>query len=160
MNAVTVGAAVSIVKFAVVAPGPALPAVSVQVVAKVNTFDVSVILVVGVNVPVQVMLSPDVIEVIVPFTNVISSAEENPATASENTNVTVDVSPLFNDESDRVKEVTDGAVVSITMALVSAMLFAAGTVVLDIALPAASVTVPIVKLLTVRSVLVSPAAIV
>ena len=45
------------------------------------------------------------------------------------------------------------------MALVSAMLFS-GTVVLDIALPAASVTVPIVKLLTVRSVLVSPAAII
>ena len=77
MNAVTVGAAVSIVKFAVVAVGPPLPAVSVQGGDKVNTFDVSVILVVGVNVPVQVMLSSDVIEVIVPFTNVISSSEEN-----------------------------------------------------------------------------------
>ena len=71
----------------------------------------------------------------------------------------MDVSPLFNDESDRVKEVTDGAVVSITMALVSAMLLP-GSVVLDIALPAASVTAPIENSVTVRSVLVSPAPII
>ena len=50
-----------------------------------------------------------------------------------------------------------GAVVSITIASLSPMLLLFGKVVLVIALPAASTTVPIVKLLTVRSLLVSPA---
>ena len=49
-----------------------------------------------------------------------------------------------------------GAEVSTTMALLSAILLL-GTVVLVIALPAVSATVPIVKLLTVKSLLASPA---
>jgi hypothetical protein len=49
-------------------------------------------------------------------------------------------------------------VVSITIALAPAMLFApVGTVVDVIALPAVSATVPMVKLETVRSLEVSPA---
>ena len=49
-----------------------------------------------------------------------------------------------------------GAEVSTTMALLSAILLL-GTVVLVIAFPAVSATVPIAKLLTVKSLLVSPA---
>ena len=48
-----------------------------------------------------------------------------------------------------------GAVVSITIVLPDAILVA-GTVVLVIALPALSVTVPMLKLFTVKSLLVSP----
>ena len=49
-----------------------------------------------------------------------------------------------------------GAEVSMTMALLSAILLLLGTVVLVIAFPAVSATVPIAKLLTVKSLLVSP----
>lgn len=57
-----------------------------------------------------------------------------------------------------VHDVTVGAVVSITIALAPAMLLTPlGTVVEVIALPAVSATVPIVKLATVRSEVVSPA---
>ena len=55
-----------------------------------------------------------------------------------------------------VNEVMVGTVVSITMALPEAILVS-GTVVLAIALPAMSVTVPMLKLLTVKSLLLSPA---
>ena len=55
-----------------------------------------------------------------------------------------------------VNEVMVGTVVSITMALPEAIL-ASGTSVPDIALPAMSVTVPMLKLLTVKSLLLSPA---
>ena len=54
-----------------------------------------------------------------------------------------------------MNEVTVGAVVSITIALPDAILVA-GTVVLVIALPVLSVTVPMLKLFTVKSLLVSP----
>ena len=65
----------------------------------------------GVNVPVHVILSLVVIVVNEPFSTVIS-ALENPLTASENTRVTVEVSPIFNAVSDIVKEETDGGVIS------------------------------------------------
>jgi hypothetical protein len=59
-------------------------------------------------------------------------------------------------DPERVILDTEGAVVSIMIALRSAMLAPAGSVVDTIALPAVSTTVPAVKLATVRSDEVSP----
>ena len=58
------------------------------------------------------MLSLDVILASSPFATVTSSPETKPDTASENTIVTVAVSPIFNAVSLTVNELTDGAVVS------------------------------------------------
>ena len=67
---------------------------------------------VGVKVPVQVMLSLDVISESTPFGAVISAVLSKPLTASEKTRVTVAVSPIMRAESERVKELTAGARVS------------------------------------------------
>ena len=66
----------------------------------------------GVKVPIQVMLSAEVIAESEPFSTVISAALLKPVTASEKTRVTVAVSPIMRAESERVKELTAGAVVS------------------------------------------------
>ena len=50
-----------------------------------------------------------------PFATVISAALSKPATASENTRVTVAVSPICRALSERVKEFTAGAVASTVM---------------------------------------------
>ncbi len=65
----------------------------------------------GVKVPVQVMLSLEVIIGRTPFGAVISAALK-PLTASENTRVTVAVSPIMRAVSESVKEITAGATVS------------------------------------------------
>ena len=66
--------------------------------------------------------------------------------------VTVKVIVAEDEVAADLAKVTVGAVVSITIALAPAMLFdPVGTVVDVIAFPAVSVTVPIVKLDTVRS---------
>ena len=81
----------------------------------------------------------------------------------EATRYTVPVSVLWAVVTDAVflteVVVTDavGPFVSITIALESAMLAPAGNDVDVIVLPAVSATVPIVKLTTVRSLVVSPA---
>ena len=62
--------------------------------------------------PLQVMLSLEVIADSEPFSTVISSALLKPVTASENVRVTVAVSPIFSAESESVKDVTAGARVS------------------------------------------------
>ena len=67
---------------------------------------------VGVKVPVQVMLSLDVINERTPFGAVISAVLLKPVTASEKTRVTVAVSPIMRAESESVKELTAGAMVS------------------------------------------------
>ena len=67
---------------------------------------------VGVKVPVHVMLSLEVIAVSTPFAAVISAALLKPVTASENTRVTVAVSPILRAVSESVKELTAGAMVS------------------------------------------------
>lgn len=80
----------------------------------------------------------------------------------EATRYTVPVSVLWAVVTDAVflteVVVTDavGPVVSITIALESAMLAPAGNDVDVIVLPAVSATVPMVKLATVRSLVVSP----
>jgi hypothetical protein len=89
---------------------------------------------------------------------VVKLAAVTPVTDSENVSVYVSVSAPVGVAVTAVKLDTVGAVVSITIALEPAMLFApVGTVVDVIALPAVSATVPIVKLDTVRSDEVSPA---
>ena len=73
----------------------------------------SSLLLVGVKVPVQVMLSLLVIEVeSVPLGAVISSELEKLITASEKTSVTVALSPIFKAVSDMVNVFTEGARVS------------------------------------------------
>ena len=72
----------------------------------------SSVLVVGVKVPVQVMLSELVIVARVPLLTVMSAELEKDATVSENSNVTVALSPAFSAVSESVKEFTEGAVVS------------------------------------------------
>ena len=64
------------------------------------------------KVPVQVMLSVLVITASVPLATVMSAELEKEATASEKTSVTVAVSPVLSAVSERVKELTEGAVVS------------------------------------------------
>ena len=67
----------------------------------------------GVKVPVQVMLSLLVIGVeSVPLGAVISSELEKLITASEKTSVTVALSPIFKAVSDMVNVFTEGARVS------------------------------------------------
>ena len=66
----------------------------------------------GVKVPIQVMLSVDVISERTPFAAVISAVLLKPVTASEKMRVTVAVSPVMRAESDSVKELTAGAMVS------------------------------------------------
>ena len=73
---------------------------------------VSSVLVVGVKVPVQVMLSLLLIVESVPLGVVISVELEKPITASENTSEIVAVSPIKSSESDIVNVLTEGAVVS------------------------------------------------
>ena len=75
-------------------------------------FEVSSTLDVGVNVPVHVMLSLDVIVANEPFCTVISSSELKLATASENCNVTVDVSSILRAVSLIVNAATVGLTVS------------------------------------------------
>jgi hypothetical protein len=80
------------------------------------------------------------------------SSAVTPVTDSENVSVYVNVSAAVGVAVTAVKLDTVGGVVSITIAFAPAMLFTPdGTVVDDIALPAVSATVPIVKLDTVRS---------
>ena len=66
----------------------------------------------GVKVPDQVMLSLLVIVESDPLGTVMSAALEKPITASEKTSVTVALSPILSAESDRVNELTVGALVS------------------------------------------------
>ena len=72
----------------------------------------SSILLVGVKVPLQVMLSVLVIVARVPLVTVMSAALEKEATASDKTSVTVALSPILSSVSERVKVFTVGAVVS------------------------------------------------
>ena len=72
----------------------------------------SSVLVVGVKVPAQVTLLLLVIVASVPLATVMSAVLEKEATASEKTSVTVAVSPALSAVSERVKEFTEGAVVS------------------------------------------------
>ena len=72
----------------------------------------SSVLVVGVNVPVQVMLSVLVIVARVPLSTVMSAELEKDATVSEKTKVTVALSPALSAVSESVKEFTEGAKVS------------------------------------------------
>ena len=72
----------------------------------------SSLLLVGENVPVQVMLSLLVIVESVPLGTVMSAELEKLITASEKTSVTVALSPIFKAVSDIVKEFTEGASVS------------------------------------------------
>ncbi len=67
----------------------------------------------GVNVPDQVMLSLLLIVESVPLGAVISAELLNEITASDKTNCTVAVSPTLIAVSDIVKELTEGAVMSI-----------------------------------------------
>ena len=67
----------------------------------------------GVNVPDQVMLSLLLIVESVPLGAVISAELVNEITASDKTNCTVAVSPTLIAVSDIVKELTEGAVMSI-----------------------------------------------
>ena len=84
----------------------------------------SSVLFVGVKVPAQIMLSELVIVASEPLATVMSAELEKEATASENTNVTVVVSPIFNSVSSIVKEETVGAVVSTTKVFTSNVLLA------------------------------------
>ena len=72
----------------------------------------SSLLLVGVKVPVQVMLSLLVIVESEPLGAVISAELEKLITASEKTSVTVALSPTFKAVSDIVNELADGARVS------------------------------------------------
>jgi hypothetical protein len=92
----------------------------------------SSVLAVGVKVPAQVMLSVLVITASVPLATVMSEALEKEATASEKTSVTVALSPALIAVSERVKELTEGAVVSTTNVLTLKVL---------LAFPAESVTI-------------------
>ena len=86
----------------------------------------------------------------------LTSASANVDVASLAVNVTVDVPAELTDEG-LATTVIVGTTPSITMAFAPAMLLAPlGTVVDVIALPAVSSTVPIVKLETVKSEVVSP----
>ncbi|MEZ7973882.1 MAG: hypothetical protein QMC48_02505 [SAR324 cluster bacterium] len=60
------------------------------------------------------MLSELAIVARVPLTTVMSAELEKEATLSENTNVTVALSPALSAVSERVKEFTEGAKVSTT----------------------------------------------
>ena len=73
----------------------------------------SSLLLVGVKVPVQVMLSLLVIVESEPLGAVISAELEKLITASDKTSGTVAVSPALIAVSEIVKELTEGAVVSI-----------------------------------------------
>ena len=66
----------------------------------------------GVNVPDQVMLSLLVIVESAPLGEVMSAELENEITASEKTSCTVAVSLILSSVSDIVKELTEGAVMS------------------------------------------------
>ncbi len=82
--------------------------------ANVNTLVASSTSAVGVYVPVHVILSLEVRLVTVPFGCVTQPKQTLPApTASENTSVTVEVSPDFSAVSLIVNDVTVGAFVSI-----------------------------------------------
>ena len=70
------------------------------------------VLVDGVKVPLQVMLSELVIVARVPLLTVMSAELEKEATTSEKTNVTVALSPALIAVSERVNELTVGANVS------------------------------------------------
>ena len=77
----------------------------------------SSVLAAGVKVPAQVMLSVLLMLASAPLATVMSSPLAKEATASEKTSVTVAVSPTLSAVSERVKVFTEGAVVSITIAL-------------------------------------------
>ena len=74
----------------------------------------SSVLVDGVKIPVQVLLSVLVINASAPFAFVteMSSLLEKESTGSEKTSVTVAVSPLLSAVSSRVKELTEGSLSS------------------------------------------------
>ena len=72
----------------------------------------SSVLVVGVKVPDQVMLSVLVIVESDPLATVMSAELENEITVSEKTSCTVAVSPTLSSVSFIVKEFTEGAVMS------------------------------------------------
>ena len=71
----------------------------------------------GVKVPLHVMLSGLLIVASVPLLTVMSAELEKEATASENTNVTVALSPTLRAVSENVKEFTEGDIVSMVKAL-------------------------------------------
>ena len=81
-------------------------------------FDVSSTSALGVNIPDHIILLPDVIVANEPFCTVISALESKPLTASENTRVTVAVSPIFNAVSDNVNDDTVGGVALLASACV------------------------------------------
>ena len=87
---------------------------------------------VGVKVPVQVMLSELLMLSSEPLATVMSSPLAKEVTASENTSVTVALSPALSAVSERVKELTEGAVVSMVKEL---------TVKAELTLAAESVTI-------------------
>ena len=71
------------------------------------------------KVPVQVILSlVDIVASVPSAAPVEILSVEKEVTASEKTSVTVGVSPIFSTVSSRVKELTEGAVVSITNELI------------------------------------------
>ena len=71
------------------------------------------------KVPVQVMLSlVDIVPSVPSAAEVEILSVEKAVIASEKTSVTVGVSPIFSTVSSRVKELTEGAVVSITNELI------------------------------------------
>ena len=72
----------------------------------------SSVLVAGVKVPAQVLLSVLVIVESDPLATVTSAELENEITSSEKTSCTVAVSPILICVSDIVKESTEGAVMS------------------------------------------------
>ena len=80
---------------ALVAPVPALPAESAYDVATVQVFVASSVLPVGVKVPAHVVPLCSDMAAKEPLVQVTSSALAKPATVSEKTIVSVEVSPVF-----------------------------------------------------------------
>jgi hypothetical protein len=109
----------------------------------------------AVNVAVYDVLLTDVKLLNVPSV-ALTSTSANVDVASLAVNVIVEVPPELTDDGLALTVIV-GTTPSITMAFAPAILLAPlGTVVAVIALPAASATVPIVKLETVKSEVVSP----
>ena len=92
---------------------PALPATSLYSPLKINVLLASSISTQGVNTPIQVMLSVEVITLKLPFRAVMSVPLKKPRTASENTRVTLVLSPALKKPSAIVNDVTLGFMLSI-----------------------------------------------
>ena len=92
---------------------PALPAISLYSPLKINVLLAYSISTHGVNTPIQVMLSVEVITLKLPFRATMSSSLKKPRTASEKTRVTLVLSPAFKEPPAIVNDVTLGFVLSI-----------------------------------------------